>query len=153
MLDQTLIPVKSPSEEQSGQSVWQKNKVIITAVIFGVVVLVVLVGLLYLAVTHPADTATARDIMIIAMAVVSCMIGVLMVVLIYQVAMLTKLLRDEIKPLLESAQETVNVLRGTTEFMSDNLVEPTIKASSAVAGAQRIVQVLFGVRPGGKRRP
>lgn len=152
MLDQAPTQMEPTGKEHPNQNFWQKNKVVIIATVVGVLLVGLLAGLLYMAATNPTATATARDVMIIVMAFVSCLIGVAIIVLIAQVAMLTQLLRDEIKPLMESAQETMNVLRGTTAFMSENLVEPTIKASSAAAGVRRIVEVLFDWRPGSKRK-
>lgn len=100
---------------------------------------------------EPQITAKLRDIAIIALAAMLLVIALAMVVLIYQLAMLTVLLRDEIKPLVESANDTVNALRGTATFMSAHVVEPTIKVSSTVAGVQRILQVLLDLRPGKSR--
>jgi hypothetical protein len=136
------IPVEpEPTVPTAAQ---RKTQLIIAAVAGAI--LIVMVLLIALAFSNPAATETARDLAIISMAVVSVAIGVMLVILVYQVAMLIQLLRDEIKPLLESAHETMNTLRGTTVFMSENLVEPTIKASSTFAGVQRIIQVLFGAR-------
>jgi hypothetical protein len=39
----------------------------------------------------------------------------------------------------------VNTLRGTTTFLSENLVEPVIKLNSTLAGLRRFFQ-LFGVK-------
>jgi hypothetical protein len=56
------------------------------------------------------------------------------------------MMRDEIKPLLESINETMNTVRGTAVFMSDNLVQPTIKAASALAGVRRVFESLAGIQ-------
>lgn len=148
MPDEIPAPIELAREEQPKPSFWQKNKIAVIAIVVGVVVVALAVGLVSLAMAYPSQTAVVRDLMIIAMAVVSFLTGLFLLALVYQIAMLTQLLRDEIKPLLESANETMNVLRGTTAFMSDNLVEPTIKASSTVAGARRILKVLMDWRPG-----
>jgi hypothetical protein len=100
---------------------------------------------------EPQFTAKLRDIAIIALAGMLFVIALAMVVLIYQLAMLTVLLRDEIKPLMKSANETADTLRGTAAFMSEHVVEPTIKASSAIAGVQRILEVLLDLLPGKSR--
>jgi hypothetical protein len=46
---------------------------------------------------------------------------------------------------LDATNETVNHLRGTTEFLGENVVEPVIKLSSYLAGKQRMLE-LFGVK-------
>ncbi len=153
MIDETPAPIEAPSEEQPSQSFWQKNKVAI-AMVAGAVVVVVLLALVIFGLTRdPQVTANIRDMAIIFMAVISIGIGVLLLILIYQVAMLILLLREEIKPLLESANETMDTLRGTTAFMSENIVEPTIKASSTISGVRRVMEVLVGLRPSAKRKP
>ena len=91
-------------------------------------------------------TRGLRDVALIFLAFLSIVIGALMVALLYQVTMLTLLMRNEVKPMLESIQETMNTVRGTTAFMSDNIVEPTIKAASALAGVRRIFGSLAGIR-------
>lgn len=90
-------------------------------------------------------TSQIRDIFIIFMAIESLVIGVALIVLIVQIAGLINLLRNEVKPILEATNETVNTLRGTTEFLSENLVEPVIKMNGYLAGLQRVLE-LFGIK-------
>jgi hypothetical protein len=153
MIDEPSTTIETPGEKQPSQSFWQKNKV---GIILGGIglALVLVLGLTIFGLTRNASvTAMIRDIAIICLAVISGLIGIALIVLIYQIAMLTLLLRDEIKPLLESANETMDTLRGTTVFMSENIVEPAIKASSTVSGVRRVLEVLVGLRPSAKRKP
>ena len=62
-------------------------------------------------------------------------------VLIVQVAGLINLLNNEVKPMLEATNETIATLRGTTEFLSENLVEPVVKLNSYVAGLQKMLEI------------
>jgi len=55
---------------------------------------------------------------------------------------LINLLQNEVKPILDATNETVNTLRGTTTFLSENLVEPVIKLNSYLAGIQRVLKLL-----------
>lgn len=91
---------------------------------------------------------TARDIAIIVLALESIVIGVFLGVLVVQVMRLVRLMRDEAMPILRSTQETVSTMRGTADFMSDHLVQPVVKVSSAAAGARQAVGVLFGRKNG-----
>jgi hypothetical protein len=43
---------------------------------------------------------------------------------------------------LDATNETVNHLRGTTEFLGENLVEPVIKLNGYLAGMQRMIELL-----------
>jgi amino acid permease len=79
------------------------------------------------------------------MAFESLIIGAALVVLIIQVAGLINLLQNEVKPILESTSETVNNLRGTTQFLSENLVEPVIKLNSYLAGLRKLLGI-FGTK-------
>jgi hypothetical protein len=52
------------------------------------------------------------------------------------------LLQNEIKPILQTTNETVNTLRGTTIFLSNNLVEPVIKLNEYLAGLKRLFDLI-----------
>ena len=85
-----------------------------------------------------------RDIFIIFLALESLVIGAALVVLIIQLASLINLLQNEVKPILKSTNETVNTLRGTSAFLSENLVEPVIKLNSYLAGLKKLFD-MFGI--------
>jgi ABC-type spermidine/putrescine transport system permease subunit II len=129
-------------EENEGLTEGQKRALIIGAV---VVALLVLVGAIWAAialVNSPAQAATWRDVFIIFMALEAMLIGIALLVLIMQLAVLTNMLKHEIKPILESTNETVNAVRGTTLFVSENLVEPIMKLNGYVAGIVRMAEVI-----------
>ena len=65
-----------------------------------------------------------------------------MILLIIQTARLINLFQNEIKPLLEAANETMGTLRGTAIFLGDSVVQPVIKANSYLAGFRRILDLL-----------
>jgi len=87
-----------------------------------------------------------RDAAIIFVAFETLFIGVLLIILMLQVQSLVVLLRDEIKPMLEAANETLTTVRGTTQFVSHNVVSPVVKWSGYLAGLQRIVREISGLR-------
>lgn len=94
----------------------------------------------------PADqVGRIRDIFIIVVALESLLIGVAMIVLIVQLASLINLLQNEVKPILQATTETVNNLRGTAEFLGENVVEPVIKLNGYLAGLYRMLE-LMGVK-------
>ena len=64
-----------------------------------------------------------------------------MIILIIQLARLTLLLQNEIKPILDSTSETANTLKGTTQFLSEHLVEPVLKMNQYLAGLSRLVGI------------
>jgi hypothetical protein len=85
-----------------------------------------------------------RDGAIVLLALESVVIGVLILLTLVQIRKLVRVLRDEIKPLLKDAKETVHTVQGTTHFVSENLVNPLIKAQSYSAGVLGTLrQLLF----------
>ena len=116
---------------------WTIAVIAIATVIFiGVIVLAV-----WFLLQDGARTQNIRDIFIIFMALESLVIGAALVVLIVQVASLINLLNNEIKPILEATNETIANLRGTTQFLSENLVQPVVKLNSYVAGLQKMLEM------------
>ncbi len=81
-----------------------------------------------------------RDAAIIFVAFETLVIGLLLIILMLQIQALIVLLRDEIKPMLEAVNETVATVRGTTQFVSHNVVSPVIKWSGYLAGLRRIIR-------------
>jgi hypothetical protein len=119
--------------------------------IAGIVILViVLLGLLITGIVFlvspgltSIDTVSRlRDVFIILMALETLLIGLALTILIIQIARLTNLLQNEVKPILDSTNETISNLRGTTKFLSDNLVEPVIKLNEILAVFQRVSDIL-----------
>jgi hypothetical protein len=125
-----------------------KSKQKLTTVIIIVVGLVLLallvLGLVFLLSPNTPEeyVARIRDVFIIIMALESLIIGLILFVLIFQVARLINLVQNEIKPILDSTNETVSNLRGTTIFLSENLVGPVIKLNEYFAGFSRLVGLI-----------
>jgi hypothetical protein len=137
-----------PSPEVLAAQLEQDKKIkrIVTWVIIGVVVLLALLGLAIYYLLQPASpTDRIRDVFIIVVALESLVIGVALIVLIVQLASLINLLQNEVRPILHATSDTVNTLRGTAEFLGENVVEPVIKLNGYLAGMQRMLE-LMGIR-------
>jgi uncharacterized membrane protein YjgN (DUF898 family) len=123
-----------------------RERLVILGVILVFVVLVAAaIGAAVLLVSNPEQTETLRDVFIIFMALEFLVIGLALIVLIIQLARLTALIQNEVQPILESTEDTVKTLRGTTSFLSKNLVEPVVKVNSSVSALRRAFDVF---RPG-----
>jgi len=133
-LDENL----SSSQGKSRLWIW------ILAVI--VIVAAIGVGVFFLFRAQAGVTAQIRDVFIIFMALEALVIGVALVVLIIQIAALINLVQNEIKPILKSTTDTVNTLKGTTDFLSQNLVDPVIKLNGSMAGLKRLLDIFKIVR-------
>ncbi len=118
--------------------------VVLGTIGFILVFLAIAAVTLYLAYKFPAEIEAIRDIFIIALALQSCVFAVILVIMLLMIVRLVNMLEFEIKPILERTNETVGMVRGTTTFVSKNVVSPVTRASAYAAGARRAIKVLFG---------
>lgn len=149
--------IETQTELEAGQTTPKESsseqKKILFFVILFVVLLLVLIGAgIYFLVQPTTDTAKVRDIFIIFMALESLLIGFALVILMVQLARLINLLQNEIKPILNSTQDTVGHLRGTTVFLSENLVEPVMKLNEYMAGFTQLLSVVGLAKKGKKTK-
>ena len=86
--------------------------------------------------------ATIRDVAIIFLALESILIGIILVVLIWEVRSLAKMLREDIKPIIQSVDETARTVRGTTTFVSENFVTPLVRVSSFTSGIVEALRIV-----------
>ena len=144
-----------PSAEISVPSAAElrRQRLSIAGIVVGVIILLAVVitciVLLMLPSTDINTVARIRDVFIIFMALESLLIGFVLVILIVQLARLMNLIQNEVKPILDLTNETVSNLRGTTAFLSANLVEPVIKLNEYLAALQKFTEIL-GI---GRKRP
>ncbi len=144
-MSENIQETPSPEEAAISQAALRKQRWIVAGlIVLTVLFLAGIVLAVYFLLQPSSPTSTIRDIFIIFMAFESLIIGAALVVLIIQIAGLINLLQNEVKPILQSTNETVNTLRGTTEFLSENLVEPVIKLNSYLAGLRKFFD-LFGL--------
>lgn len=136
------VPDSQKAERVAAQSEVVSGKKPILAIVIAVLLLVgLIVGLFFLARAKGQVVSQVRDIFIILMALMMVVIGVALVVLILQLANLTNLLQHEIKPILHSTTDTVNTLKGTVRFLSDNVSEPVIKLNESLASIKKLVDI------------
>jgi hypothetical protein len=135
--ESATLPETSPAKD--GNKAW-------VFILVVVLVLAAVIAAAYFLIIQDTQTvAQIRDIFIIFMALEALVIGVALIILITQLAILINLLQNELKPIIYSTNETVSTLRGTVVFLSDNLTEPVIKLNQYLAGIKRLLEIL---RPG-----
>lgn len=130
-----------PAPVSGGLTPQQRTALIIA----GVAALLIVIGLIVFGVflvNNPAQASVWRDVFIIFMALEMIVIGAALVILMIQLAALTNLLKNEVRPILEATQETLNTVRGTTIFLSENLTEPIVKLNAYMAGLAKIVETV-----------
>jgi ABC-type multidrug transport system fused ATPase/permease subunit len=128
----------------------QRRAMIAVIIIVVLGVSLIIISIAWLANQPPEQVALIRDIFIIYMAIMSLLISLALVILMIQIARLMNLLQNEIKPILDSINETISHLRGTTVFLGDNLAEPVIKANEYFAGFAQLLATLGLVRRASK---
>lgn len=111
-----------------------------TAGVFVVLVLIV-IGLIL----APEWLRVAlRDIAIIFMVLLGIIGTLLAVILVTALIVVVFLIKDKIIPLLEQLTRTTNRVRGTTEFVSDEVVKPIIHAAGTVARVRAMTRTALG---------
>lgn len=96
--------------------------------------------------------AAVRDVAIALLAIESLVIGILLAVMLVQIRKLVRLLREEIAPLLNRANDTANTVQGTVQLVSQTVVNPLIRVSSLATGARTTLGNLFRIGRSVRRR-
>ena len=124
-------------------AVVRRQKLIIAALICGGILFIIAICIVGWALLQPSvPTEAIKNVFIIFLAVEMLIVGVAVVVLAVQVATLINLLQNEVRPMLQSTVETINNLRGTTEFLSENLVEPVMQLNEYLASIKRMLELM-----------
>ena len=138
------VPPNTPDSTPHNEPLISRGY-IFGGIIVTLVVSVLFIALLvYLAINYADTILIIRDIFIIALGLMSCLSGIVLILLLISIIRLINMIEFELKPILLKTNDTLSTVRGTTVFMSENVVGPVTKASSYVAGFRRGVATLFG---------
>lgn len=118
-------------------------------IFIGVIVLLAvgmlsIVFILWLAVSYPQQIEALRDVFIIALALESCVFGIVLMLVLVMLIRLVNTIEYEIRPVIENTNETIGTVQGTTRFVSKNVVDPVVKTTSVIAGVRQGFKALFG---------
>jgi uncharacterized BrkB/YihY/UPF0761 family membrane protein len=147
------IPNK-PGEQVAG-AVSQTRKrlrrmVLITtlapALLFGLMFLVAVIIALADVDGAAAVIRAIRDLMLVFIALELALIFVAIAVLLVQVSRLLNLLTEEIAPLLDATNETVQAAQNTVDFAGRNVLGPFIDFSGFMTTLMTLVLGMFGLR-------
>jgi hypothetical protein len=128
--------------QKTAEEIKQQKQLTAGLIIAGILLLAIIVYIIYFLLQDGEQTMLIRDIMIVLMAFEMLLLGISAVLLVIQITRLVNLIQNEIKPLLESANETIYTLRGTAAFISDSFVEPVIKFNGYIAAVKRALDLL-----------
>ena len=141
----TPLPTPETTPQLTAEQLEQERQMKRTMTIVGIgaFILLLLLGVAIYFLLQPATpTDKIRDIFIIIVALESLVIGVALIILVMQLASLVNLLQNEVRPILKATNETVNNLRGTAEFLGENVVEPVVKLNGYLAGLTRMLELM-----------
>jgi glucan phosphoethanolaminetransferase (alkaline phosphatase superfamily) len=154
-MDPRLPPSQIPELDEAAYDAYNRqgeaeSRRVITIIIVVLVIVMAALAATFIALlrANSETVSQIRDVFIVFLALQSLLIGLAMIILMVQLARLINLLQNEIRPIIDSTNETVSNLRGTTTFLSDNLVEPVIRLNEYLAGLNELLRML-----GVSRRP
>ncbi|MCC6800570.1 MAG: hypothetical protein IT325_10655 [Anaerolineae bacterium] len=140
---------QSQNEERGGRT-WYFWALAGLAALVGVFVISLVAAVAIALLADPQDAANwvglIRDVFIIVLALEGMLMGIALIVLVIQLAALVNLLQNEITPIVDNANETVSTVRGTAQFMSENLVQPVVRFTSITAGVGALLRELLSIR-------
>lgn len=137
-----IAALPTPSADAETQKTQQKVRIWLIVLVAVLIVLLLGTAIFFLFRANPAVTTQIRDIFIIVLSLEFMVLGAALVILVIQLAKLINLLQNEVKPILDATTETVNTLKGTTSFLSENLVEPVIKLNGYMAGLKKALDLM-----------
>ncbi len=137
-----------PSEQSDGPP--QASGVLIGAGVGVIVLTIILVVAAVLLAANAEQTAPVvklvRDVLIILMALELVIVGAAIVVFLIQVARFVNLMNNEVQPILSSASDTVNAVRGTAVFLSKHVTEPVVAIAGTLGGLGRAMRDIDAIR-------
>ena len=143
-MDSFESPVEYQPIPPEQEELIPRSYIIIGVIVAIIMAVLMVLGIVWLASTKGAAMEALRDIMIIVLALESCVFGIVLMLLLLMMIRLVNMLEFEIKPILEKTNETLGTVRGTTTFVSDHVVTPVTKATSYVTGFRSGIRTLFG---------
>ena len=90
--------------------------------------------------------AIVRDLLIILLVMQGILVGIALIFMILQLSILFNILQNEVKPILESAQQTASTVKGTASFMGKYAVSPIIRLQVILAGISAFLQAISDFR-------
>lgn len=132
----------APPPELSPEELRRQRLTIIAIILFVLLFIAGTIASVYYLSLPTTDTEKIRDIFIIFLSLEFLVLGLTMVILIVQLATLINLLQNELKPIIDSTNETANTLRGTAIFLSENLSEPVIKLNEYMSAIRQLLMTI-----------
>jgi hypothetical protein len=118
------------------------------AIAFVVVGLIVIAGSVLIAISIAGNQGLAATVEVVRNLFLTLLVLELLLIvtafalLLIQIARFANLLQNEVRPILDSSTEAVNTIRGTTAFLSQQVVEPVMQVNAMMAGAREAFKLV-----------
>ncbi len=143
---------QTPPAETKIKSKWTVQRIVFlsSGILGGIIVIIFVIGLL-LAFTGELEITALRiqyirNLFMVVIGLEGILIIGAIAVLIVQITRLFNMVKRDVKPVLTTAQDTVNTAKGTAEFVGDNAVRPIIRASAFMSGMGVVIRDVGGIR-------
>ena len=123
-----------------------KSKLIWGSIGAAVVFIAIIVGLFLLGGDHQSALEKLRDIAVIFIVLLSLVTVILLAGITAALVFLTFQIKDRVIPLLEEATGTVNRVRNTTNFVTEEAVKPIITFASQFSKVRQMQKTVTGKR-------
>jgi hypothetical protein len=121
-----------------------KTQAILIGAVSLVVFIAIIVGLYLLGGSDQSALERLRDITIVLIGLISLIMVILMLVVVAVLVWLVMTIKDKIVPLLETLVETAQRVKGTTDFITEEVASPVINVYGNVARARAMVKTVTG---------
>ncbi|HUG14365.1 MAG TPA: hypothetical protein VMM78_05030 [Thermomicrobiales bacterium] len=129
------------------KALWILGGLVALAIIVGS-----LIGLYYLGSSEQSDLERLRDVVIVVFGIflvlaallTAALIGALVWLVLTLRGKLVPLFDDKVSPLLDTLGETASRVKGTAEFMSEEVASPVISFYGTIAKARAMTRVVTG---------
>ena len=123
-----------------------KSKLIWGGIGAAVVFIAIIVGLVLLGGDHQSALEKLRDIAVIFVVLLSLVTVILLAAITAALGFLAFQIKDRVIPLLEEATGTVNRVRNTTNFVTEEAVKPIITFASQFSKVRQMQKTVAGKR-------
>ena len=138
----TIQPVIPESVNNTNTTADLKKKIGWAVLILILLIAAAVWGMLKLT---PETTALIRDISIVAFVLETFVVLTALVVLVIRLGKLINITKAGVQPILKTKGETMNSVKGTVTFLSNNLIEPTIQVNAKVNGIARAADTILKI--------
>ena len=146
-----MMSEKKQEEDADNEDTSLKKYLIIVGLVSGLPIIIAFVIGLILAITGEPENVVKhvsafRDVTIIVVFFELFLIIVVTVGLVIQITRLIGTVQGELQPMIVNTRETTETVKGTTKFVSRNLVEPIISFWIILAGIMTVLREVGGIR-------